>query len=110
MTSKCFRRPPRRSKNKVARERAHAKDQALTRYELLLTEADLDRIIGQIRAGHDAWFVKRQSNRVTHYVVAWRGRLMPTVYDGQRHQVITFLPPECLELPEYQEVLEAVNV
>lgn len=74
-------------------EREHAKLRAYQRYDLSLNRKDLDAIAKMIQTNHrDAIFLKRQSNRVTLWMIIYRKKSLKAVYDGQRHQVVTFLP------------------
>lgn len=97
-----FRRPRR---DKALAQRLHAKRRA-RRYGLDVTTDDLAAMVWQIQLGEGAWFVKRQSNRVSHFLVQWGDQLLPVVYDRLRKEIVTFLP-RCV-LAEYAAAVEGV--
>lgn len=84
--------------SKAKCQRRHAKHRAAARYDLFLTDQNLEAIVVQIQTGK-AHFVGRQSNRVTHWDVQVEGKLARVVYDKARGQITTFLPPELAGQP-----------
>lgn len=96
-----------RMASKRVSEGRHAQRRAAQRYDLHLTQADLDKIVGDIQHGRAA-FVERQSNRVTVWdvVLVERmpdlvsgalsaehhfGTVARVIYDKQRKQIVSFL-------------------
>lgn len=71
----------------------HAKRRANTRYGLDLTNNDLQEIVRLIKQ-QKAKFIERQSLRVTHWEVEYKGETLRAVYDKRRSQIVTFLPPD----------------
>ncbi|MFH0873975.1 MAG: hypothetical protein V1846_04045 [Candidatus Komeilibacteria bacterium] len=90
---------PRRHSGKTKCLARHAKRRAWERCGLALTKADLSDIVRQIRLQSErAIFVRRYSNRVSLWLVSINvPDEKPThhrvLYDKQRHQIVTFLPP-----------------
>ena len=71
----------------------HAKRRASERYGLALSNDDLDKIVRLIQ-NHGAKFIRRQSGMITLWEVSFMEKKLQVVYDKQRSQVVTFLPPE----------------
>lgn len=80
---------PRKEKN----QRHHAKQRAIERYGVWLTNADYDRLCAQIR-NQKAEFLSRQTNRITLYRVRFEDRDLYAAYDKKRHVICSFLTPE----------------
>lgn len=74
----------------------HAVMRAQQRYGLTLYEADLAKIVSDIK-GKKSKFIKKQSNtRSWHLVVLGEQELL-VVYDKVRSAILTVLPEECRE-------------
>ncbi len=71
-------------------QRIHAKKRFLERTGHELLTADLEAIILQIQQGR-AVFVKKQSNRVSHWEVDHQGTPLRVVYDKSTKQIVTIL-------------------
>jgi hypothetical protein len=78
---------------KLHAQRRHAKLRAQERYGLSLNRIDLREIAGLIQQGK-AVFLRRQSLRVSHWLVEVGGKSARVVYDRKRKTVVTFLPAE----------------
>lgn len=77
------------------KQAAHAKRRAHERFGLELTKDKRKAIIRMIQE-NKAQFVRKQSLRVSHWVVEFEGVKMPVVYDSKRHTLATVLPAERL--------------
>ncbi len=71
---------------------SHAKRKARLRYDLEVTEYDLNQITKLIEEGQ-LRILERQSNQRWRVEVNYREQQLHLVYDQRRKQVITFLPP-----------------
>jgi len=87
----------RRTNDKRICERIHAKRRALERYGLSLTTHNLKEIGEQIWIEKNAFFIRRQSQRVTLWKVIYQNTSMYVVYDALRESVVTVLSPEMVE-------------
>ncbi len=94
----------------------HAQRRALLRYDLQITWDELVSLGRLIQKHHEgrvdeseraAVFVKKQSERVSHWYVWYKGQWLPTVYDCQRRLVVTVLPVGCGEEWHHHLVLPA---
>jgi hypothetical protein len=85
-----------RIKRKVVALRLHTRKRARQRYGLHLVRDDLEQIVGQIQRREDAYRVMDQSNRKSHWLVWYRERWLPVVYDRGRHAIVTVLPQSVL--------------
>jgi hypothetical protein len=92
--------------SKTQAQQAHAKRRLSERYGISLCwgqfHALMDKLVSQIQTGK-AVCLGRQSNRVTIWKVQvphWMDQDQtvdaPVVYDSERHQIVSFLPPEAL--------------
>lgn len=84
-------------------KKSHACKRALLRYELKLTQDDLDNIVKLIQNGK-AQFIERSSNRRTIFNVNYNNKVVTIVYNSEKHKVITFLPINS------REILRHINV
>jgi len=79
-------------KDKAKSQRGHAKRRAKDRFDVHLSDPQLDAIVTDIQ-NNKLEFLERQSNRTT----VWRGRLGDKaaiiVYDSQRKEIVTFIDP-----------------
>lgn len=80
-------------KSKSQAQRIHAKRRALQRYDLALNREQLDALVKRIQTGDNVTFVLKQSNRISHYELEIEGKKVRVVYDRERHNIVTFLPP-----------------
>lgn len=87
---------PRRTKSKKKCERDHTKRRMFERYGIKLTDIELDQMAAIYRKGKDSEIFWVQSNRVVKAFINFKGKGYPIVYDRQRHQIVTVLPPEYL--------------
>jgi len=71
----------------------HAKIRARERYGISLDENKMRSIVRKIQMGH-ATFLKKQSNRVSIYLIEVDGQMMRVVYDKLRKVLVTCLPME----------------
>lgn len=71
----------------------HAKVRATQRYDVALSDDDIQNIIKKIQAnqGTHLW---TQSNSRSIWKVEYEGKEYKLVYDKSRKQVITFLPQD----------------
>lgn len=74
----------------------HARGSFGDRYGITLTDELHAHFVKDIQTGK-AFFMFRQSHRVSVFKVEHDGRKIPVVYDGDRKQIVTALPPECLK-------------
>lgn len=74
----------------------HARGSFGDRYGIVLTDELHAHLVRDIQTGK-AFFMFRQSHRVSVFKVDHGGRKIPVVYDGDRKQIVTALPPECLK-------------
>jgi predicted HTH domain antitoxin len=84
-------KPKKRFKDKVVKERVHAKRRAKERYGIELNASSYEEINNIIRTGN-AKLLKKQSLTRKLYEVRYRGILLKVAYDKARGQVVTFLP------------------
>ena len=71
----------------------HAKRRAWERYEVALTDQDLQKIVKKIQDG-DAIFVENKTNTRTVHLVKFDGTEFITLYSRSLKQVVTFFPKE----------------
>jgi len=81
---------------KAKAQTRHAKRRAMERYGITMNTESLVR---QIQTGQDAIFVWKQSRRVSHWDVVYKGEMLRVVYDKERQTVITVLPKEARDEP-----------
>lgn len=74
--------------NKRKAQRIHAMRRGLERIGVL---PNISALVRQIQTGQ-AQFVRRQSNRVTHWRMEIAGKPVIAVYDKRRKMIVTFLP------------------
>jgi hypothetical protein len=86
--------PRQRPGSKKKAQQVHARRRARERYNVYLSNDDLDEMCRAIQGG-ETEAIERQSNRVTvHRVTMPNGASARAVYDSKRKQVVTFLPRE----------------
>jgi hypothetical protein len=51
------------------------------------------RIVKLIQSHREEWFVRRLSLRVTEWEVPFEGEVFRVLYDKNRKEILTFLPP-----------------
>lgn len=73
--------------------RAHMRRKAAERFHITLTKKDRRDLVQQIQSGK-AEFVKRESHRVSHFIVTLGMVRAICVYDRLRKEPITLLPVE----------------
>lgn len=73
--------------------KVHSKNRARVRYGLTLNNDDLRAIVQKIRSGSGT-FVKKQTNRVSEWIVSHNGISLRVLYDKMRRMTITCLPPK----------------
>jgi len=103
-----------KARNKTSKakcQRIHAKNRASRRYGLKLNRFDRKAIVSQIRNG-DCKLVEKQSNRVSIYNLTYNEIPVQVVFDHQRGEIVSFLPPENLLRDEYatREQLESLGL
>lgn len=81
----------------------HAKRRAAERYDLEITENDLNRIIKSIQNG-EGQLIRRQSHRVSIWSVICQTKECVVVYDKLRKNIASFLPLEAKYIDIYAEV------
>ncbi len=87
---------PKKPTKSVSQE-IHAKDRALTRFNIHLSSEDYIDIIKDIQAGKTTC-VEKQSNRISlHYVTLPDGQEVIAVYDKTRKTIVTFMPEEYID-------------
>lgn len=77
--------------SKRKKQRKHAIRRFAERFDLRLTDHDLNIIANKIKNG-DSKCVERQSHRVTHHRVEYQDKQFTVVYDKFRQTVVTVLP------------------
>lgn len=79
--------------DKKKSEQIHAKRRVLERYGIELTQKLRDTIRGKIKR-QDGKFLYRTSLRVSVWSVIHDDKRFKVVYDKQRKEIVSFLPPE----------------
>lgn len=79
--------------NKKRSEREHAKRRALERYDLTFTKTIRYALLDKIKRS-DGTFLFRQSRRISIWEVDHENKKYRIVYDKDRKEIVTFLPPE----------------
>ena len=79
--------------SKYKAQRKHAKQRFIERHGFYLTDEDLNFLRGCIKRNRGAIFVSRTSNRVSIWDVDFKGRTVRVVYDKNRGNIVTVLPP-----------------
>ena len=69
----------------------HAKRRAKVRYDLQLSVDNHNEIVRLIQL-QKGKCLGSQSNRVSHWEIEYKGKILHVVYDKLRKQVVTFLP------------------
>lgn len=90
---------------KAQSERVHAKRRCMERYGLEINRHDIRDIVGMIQSGDRTKATKKedQSQRVSVWIVKFRGIDVKVVYDRVRKTLVSFLPMEDKkEWPDYQ--------
>ena len=83
--------------NKTQAQRWHAKWRAKERYGVHVNKATYKELVTNIQAHKGAKFVVRLSGRLTIWGVDYQDKHLWLVYDGSRHNIVTFLPPDLTE-------------
>lgn len=73
----------------------HARQSFNDRYGIALTDHLHKQFVRDIQTGK-AFFLERQSHRVSVFSITHEGRRIPVIYDGDRKQIVTALPEACL--------------
>ncbi len=73
--------------------RIHARQRAIQRYGVSISDAKRRKIINLIHSGRTGQFVKRHSLRVTEWEIPLDGETFRVLYDKKRKDIATFLPP-----------------
>ena len=73
--------------------RLHARQRAVERYGVSISDAKRRKIINLIHAGKTGRFVKRRSVRVSEWEIPLDGETFRVLYDKRRKEIVTFLPP-----------------
>lgn len=84
-------------KTKIFNQRIHAKKRLQQRFGININRHEYQELVKQIKCGR-AKFLKRESNRVTLFLVEWQGRYIRVVYDGIRKNIVTALSCPCEEI------------
>jgi len=71
----------------------HAKKRALERYNIKLTNRDLELMIEKIQVG-DALFMKGYTNTRTVHKILYKDIEFLTLYSRNMKRIVTFLPEE----------------
>lgn len=79
--------------DKAMCERLHAARRCEERFGFRPSMGELKGVEKQIQT-RTATFIDRQTNRVSRWRVSIRETECRVVYDGNRHRVVTFLPPD----------------
>lgn len=99
------RRRRRKKRTKSENQRIHAKRRARERYGICLVRRDLDKMVASIQSRNGAAeIVRKVNNRISTWLVTYKGIDLPAVYDCHRHNIVTFLPKE--RLVEFQLIVE----
>ena len=77
--------------------RVHARQRAVQRYGVNISNRKRREIIGMIHFGVGK-FVKRRSVRVTEWEISLGGETLRVLYDKTRKEIVTFLPPKSSSL------------
>lgn len=77
----------------------HAKKRAWERFAIDLTPHDISIIIKAISSSDPskAKMLKKLSYRTRLYVIRWKGKIIPVVYDILRKYIVTTLPYQALK-------------
>lgn len=87
----------------------HARESFNDRYGIVLTDNLHQQFVKDIQTGK-AFFMMRQSHRVSVFRIIHEGRKIPVVYDGDRKQIVTALPEACLKTTNIGVYLEHLQV
>lgn len=69
----------------------HAIKRAKQRFDLCLTKQNLIEIVRNIQNNIDCVFIKKQSNRISLFVITYKDQQYRVVYDKERKSIVTFL-------------------
>lgn len=86
----------RKRKTKAQNQEMHAKIRFAQRYGVMICDDTYRDMVQQIQSGK-AKFIRKQSNRVSHFWVTWHDQTVPVVYDKLRGTVVTVLMPQWVE-------------
>ncbi|MFA5195843.1 MAG: hypothetical protein WC401_08620 [Bacteroidales bacterium] len=75
--------------------RVHARQRAIQRYGVNISNKKRKEIINMIHSGVGK-FVRRRSVRVTEWEIPLGGEIFRVLYDKIRKDVVTFLPPKAV--------------
>jgi len=78
--------------NKKRALRVHAKRRAKVRYGLTINKFRRRQIICLIQ-GEKGKLLKKHSHRVSEWEIVFEGKKLRLLYDKNRKEIITFLPP-----------------
>ena len=84
-----------RKRAKIKDIKRHAKQRALERFDLVLSDEDIRDICFLIRKRR-AEFIDRQSRRITRWKVFVKKIMVVVVYDSNRQTIITFLKEDMI--------------
>ena len=82
--------------SKKLSERVHARRRAMQRYGITFGRERRSALVRAIQTDK-AVFLRAFSNRSKAFAVFYEENWYAVVYDNQRKEIITFLPPEFLE-------------
>lgn len=80
-----------KSKGKRKAQIKHALRRFDERFDLQLNDNQYKQIVNMIQKGR-AEFIRKQSNRITHWDVTFQDQVIRVVYDKARKVVVTALP------------------
>ena len=93
-----------RLKNKKNALIHHSIKRAKQRYDLDLNEHQIREISNFIskQKKENCIFLSSQTNRVKRWAVKYNGKILPVIYDNQRHIIVTILEENMLTNEEKQ--------
>lgn len=85
-----------KNKSRIKQANKHAIKRAKERYDLYLSENDLQRISALIRY-NCAMLVRNESHTRSHFIVRYKGEYLYAVYGNLIKTIHTFLPSEKID-------------
>lgn len=85
------------SPSSTRKRTSHAKRRAYERHGLEIKPREIVRLI----QSNKAFFVRRESNRVTRWRVEYEGQKLDVIYDSKHHCLVTVLSP-----PKHHEAIQ----
>lgn len=82
---------PKKPNEWLQNQRTHVRRRASQRYDIDLSRADLNLLVERIERGK-AILLQRDSDGADIFLISYRGKRLPVVYDNKRKNLVTILP------------------